>query len=155
LRVAAGGWEVSGVIGAQSGGPLTIYAGKDQSLTGSGKDRAQVVNQQVYQSGACANTSPCINFLDPNAFALPATGQFGNAGKGAFTGPGFFNWDLGLFKNFPVKERWRLQFRGEFFNVPNHTRFQNPVTTVTGAGFGHILSANDPRIVQLALKILF
>ncbi|MCU1261793.1 MAG: TonB-dependent receptor, plug, partial [Bryobacterales bacterium] len=155
LRAVAGAWEISGVISAQSGGPLTIYAGKDQSLTASGKDRAQVVNTQVYQSGACANNSPCINFLNPSSFALPATGQFGNAGKGEFTGPGFFNWDLGLFKNFQVSERYRVQFRSEFFNLPNHTRFQNPVTTVTGAGFGQILSANDPRIVQLALKIFF
>ena len=155
LRQIAGSWEVSGVIGAQSGGPLTIYAGRDQSLTAGGKDRAQIVSPRTSESGPCANTSPCINFLDPSAFALPATGQFGNAGKGALSGPGFFNWDTGVFKNFPVNERCRIQFRAEFFNVPNHTRFQNPVTTVTGAGFGHILSANDPRIMQLALKVFF
>ena len=155
LRGVAGAWEISGVIGAQSGGPLTIYAGRDQSLTGAGKDRAQIISQQTSMNGPCANTSPCINFLNPSAFTLPVAGQFGNAGKGAFTGPGFFNWDTGVFKNFPVKERYKIQFRAEFFNVLNHTRFQNPVSTVTGAGFGHILSANEPRIIQLALKVSF
>jgi len=155
LQAVAGSWEVSGVISAQSGGPLTLYVGKDQSLTGIGKDRAQLIGGQVYKSGPCANTSPCTSFLNATAFALPATGTFGNVGKGAFTGPGFFNWDTGVFKNFSVTDRYRVQFRGEFFNVLNHTRFLNPVTTVTGAGFGNILSASDPRIVQLALKVFF
>lgn len=133
---------------------MTIYAGKDQSLTGGGKDRAQVVSHQVYASGPCP-TAPCTGFLNASAFALPATGAFGNAGKGEFTGPGIFSWDTGVFKYFPVGERFKLQFRGEFFNVLNHTNFQNPVSTVSSAGFGNILAANDPRILQLALKVFF
>ena len=155
VRQVAGSWEISGVISAQSGGPLTSYAGKDQSQTGIGSDRAQMVSQDIYRSGACANTAPCVSYLNAAAFNLPATGQFGNTGKGFLGGPGLFNWDMGVFKNFPLTERWKLQFRGEFFNTFNRANFQNPVTTVSGAGFGTILSANDPRILQLALKILF
>ena len=71
---------------------------------------------------------------------------------------------MGVFRNFPVKERFTIQFRGELFNALNHTNFastngtalnQNPVTTVSSAGFGNILAANDPRIIQLALKVAF
>ncbi|HMF75608.1 MAG TPA: carboxypeptidase regulatory-like domain-containing protein, partial [Bryobacteraceae bacterium] len=149
VRGAAGNWQVTGVVTAQTGPPLTLYAGKDQSQTGIGSDRAQMISQQTSKTGPCANTAPCVSYLDPAAFTLPATGQFGNVGKGAFTGPDIFNWDMGLFKNFPITDRWRLQFRGELFNTFNHTNFLAPVTTVSGAGFGNILSASDPRIVQL------
>jgi hypothetical protein len=155
VRGVAGNWQLTGVFSAQTGPPLTLYAGKDQSQTGIGSDRGVVMSQQTSRSGPCVNTAPCVSFLDPTAFALPAIGQFGNLGKGAFYGPGLINLDAGLFKNFPVTERWRLQFRGEFFNTFNHTNFLNPVTTVSGAGFGNLLSANDPRIVQLALKVFF
>jgi hypothetical protein len=155
VRMVLGGWEVSGVINAQSGGPLTIYAGKDQSLTGIGKDRARIVGTQTTLGGPCANTSPCLNYLNSAAFALPATGEFGNAGKGALTGPGSLTWDTGLFKRFKVNDRITLQFRSEFFNTINHARFGNPVSTVSSAGFGNILSSGDPRIMQMALKIFF
>jgi hypothetical protein len=71
---------------------------------------------------------------------------------------------MGVFKNFPIREKLAIQFRGELFNTFNHTNLMttdmgvsssNPVTTVTGAGFGNILAANDPRIIQLALKVVF
>jgi hypothetical protein len=71
---------------------------------------------------------------------------------------------MGIFKNVPVSERLAVQFRGEIFNTFNHTnlstdstgsRSKSPIQTVTGAGFGNILAANDPRIIQLALKVVF
>jgi hypothetical protein len=155
VRGVAGDWQITGVLSAQTGPPLTLYAGKDQSLTGIGSDRGQLISQQTSKDGPCANTAPCLSYLNPAAFALPATGQFGNLGKGAFNGPGLVNLDAGLFKNFPISDRYRLQFRGEFFNTFNHANFLSPVTTVSGAGFGNLLSASDPRIVQLALKVFF
>jgi hypothetical protein len=155
VRGVVGNWEFSGVVSAQTGGPLTLYTGKDQSQTAIGSDRAQMVGNQVYSSGACQSTAPCVSFLNQSAFVLPAIGTFGNVGKGRFTGPGIFNWDMGLFKSFPITERWRVQLRGEFFNTFNRANFSNPVTTVSAGGFGNILSANDPRIAQLALKVFF
>ncbi len=164
VRHVIGSWELSGIVSAQSGLPLTLYAGQDESQTGIGSDRARQVSSQVYRKGVCATTTPCIQWLNPAAFTLPAIGTFGNVGKGAFRGPGFFNWDMGVFKNFPVGDKLSIQFRGELFNSFNHTNLmvtdagtstQNPVTTVSGAGFGNILAANDPRIIQLALKAVF
>jgi hypothetical protein len=66
-----------------------------------------------------------------------------------------FNTDFGIFKRFPITERIGVQFRAEFFNIFNRANFNNPGASVTAAGFGSILSAADPRIGQLALKLLF
>ncbi len=155
VRAVVGGWEMSGITSAQSGGPLTIMAGRDQSQTGIGYDRGTLLSSNVYGSGACGSQAPCVNSLIPAAFALPVLGTFGNIGKGRLRGPGLFNTDFGLFKRIPVKERLYLQFRAEFFNVFNRVNFNNPGTTVSAAGFGAILSARDPRIGQLALKLVF
>jgi Carboxypeptidase regulatory-like domain len=163
-RHVLGSWEFSGIVTAESGGPLTLYAGQDRSQTGIGSDRAQQISPNVYQKGNCGTATPCKHWLNSAAFAIPAIGQYGNVGKGQFTGPGFWNWDMGVFKNFPLTERFTLQFRSEFFNTFNHPDFatdangtnaKTPVQTVSGAGFGNILAANNPRILQFALKVIF
>jgi hypothetical protein len=77
-------------------------------------------------------------------------------GKGTFRGPDLVTYDGGLFKDIPIHgERYRVQFRAEFFNLFNRVNLKDPGTTVSNAGFGTIKSANDPRIGQLALKFLF
>jgi hypothetical protein len=158
-RGVFGGWLFSGVIGVQSGTPLTMLAGKDQSLTLLNRDRAVMVGSP-YGSGACGTTAPCVDYINPASFALPPLGQFGNTGKASLRFPGQATWDMGLFKDIPLHERWKLQFRAEFFNVFNRVNFQQPnqsnqVDTVSSAGFGSIRAANDPRIGQLALKLIF
>lgn len=156
LRAGAGGWQVTGILTAQSGSPVTVLAGTDASRTGLSSDRGQLVSNQIFGPGACGNTAPCVDYLNRAAFTTPATGTFGNIGKGSFSGPSFLGWDLGAFKTFALgSERLRLQFRGEFFNVPNHTNLGNPNAQVTSGGFGSIRGASDPRIGQLALKLLF
>lgn len=65
------------------------------------------------------------------------------------------DWDMGFFKNFPFGERYKFQFRVEFFNIFNRTNFNNPAGTVSGAAFGTITGAGNPRIGQLALKFFF
>jgi len=90
--------------------------------------------------------------------ASTPAGSFGNVGKGAFRGPGQFNADSGLIKNFyPFRSREdiRCQLRGEFFNVLNHTRLNDPDVTRNDGNFGGIYGAADPRIIQLAVKIFF
>jgi hypothetical protein len=158
VRGVLGDWQLTGVFQAQSGGPITINAGRDQSQTGLGRDRA-VITGQAYGTGACKNTAPCVDYFDPTSFALPATGEFGNLGKGALRGPNLMIWDTGFFKNFPVRENWKFQFRAEFFNVLNRVNLNdliNPTTnTISSGGFGSIRGAGDPRIGQLALKLFF
>ncbi len=153
LRTAFGDWQVSGIFTGQSGGPVTITAGRDQSQTALGQDRAVIV-AAPYGAGAC-KTAPCVDYLVPGAFQLPVVGAFGNVGKGSLRGPDYFNFDMGFFKNFPITERWNLQFRAEFFNFFNRVNLGNPVTGFSSGGFGSITGASDPRISQLALKLRF
>jgi hypothetical protein len=155
LRGAIGGWQVSGIVSAMTGLPLTVGAGLDQSKTGIGSDRGQLVSPNAYGAGACGSVAPCVNYLNPQAFALPAVGTFGNLGKGSLRSPGLFNWDAGVNKIFPIKERLHVQFRAEFFNASNRVNFNAPTSSVNSAGFGSVVSSADPRIGQLALKILF
>ena len=148
-----GDWELSGIVTAQSGAPITVLASGGPSQTGLGDERA-VVNGPAYGSGACSS-APCVNYLIPSSFQTPPIGTFGTAGKGALRGPDLMDWDIGIFKNIPIHERLSAQFRVEFFNVLNNVNFSAPNATVGGAGFGSIVAAGDPRIGQLALKILF
>ena len=156
VRGVLGNWELSGIFTAQTGGPLTILAGQDQSRTGIGQDRAVQVGP-AKGAGACGSSAPCVNFLSPGGFVLPAIGTFGNVGKGSVNGPNLTTWDMGFFKNIPLmgSERYRLQFRAEFFNIFNHANFNDPNTSINSGGFGTIEGARDPRIGQLALKIFF
>jgi hypothetical protein len=83
-------------------------------------------------------------------------GTFGTTGKGSLRGPGYFNWDMALSKRFPLRgERIQLLFRAEYFNVFNRANFNDPTVSLSGSGFGQILSAQDPRIGQLSMKVVF
>ncbi len=155
VRTVAGGWQLSGIVTAQSGGPLTILAGKDQAQTGLGTDRANYLGGAPYGTGACGSSGPCVNWLVPSAFGLPAVGTYGSVGKGFLRGPNLVGWDAGIYKEFVLNERARFQFRGEFFNATNRVNFSNPNVTQSAGGFGSITAAGDPRIGQLALKFLF
>jgi len=158
VRYLLGNWEATGILTAMSGSPITVLAGQDTAQTGLNTERAELVGNQAYGPGACGMAAPCINYLNVSAFALPVAGSNGDVGKGAFTGPGLFDIDFGLLKNIPLRgERLNLQFRAEYFNILNRANFANPNSTVTSAGFGTITStgSNNPRIGQLALKLLF
>ncbi len=159
VRGVAGDWEITGIVTYETGLPFAVFAGKDISQTGLNSDRAVYRGGDPYGNTAC-KSAPCVSWLNPNAFTLPATGTFGNVGKGALVGPGLFNWDMGAFKNIPITERWRAQLRGEFFNTFNHANFTDsgnnyPIASVSSGGFGTIAHAYDPRIIQLALKVVF
>lgn len=154
IRAIAGGWQWTGVVTAQSGGPLTVTAGKDQSQTGLGTDRANYLGGDPYGNN-CGATGRCVPWLSAASFGLPATGTFGNVGKGFLRGPNLIGMDTGIYKEFSVNERVRFQFRAEFFNVFNRVNLNNPNTNQNAGGFGTITSTGDPRIGQLALKLSF
>jgi len=100
-------------------------------------------------------TKTVAQWFDPNSFAAPAFGFFGNCGNGIIPGPGEQTWNWSLYKTFPITERVHLEFRSEFFNVWNHPNF-TAVSTNLGAGdFGEVTSALDPRQIEFALKLSF
>ena len=100
------------------------------------------------------------------AFSSPAAGTLGSLGRNAIFGPGFFSIDPSVFKEFPIREKLKVQFRAEIFNVLNWTNYANPTTTFNSGSFGTItntrngsgapgLGFGEPRNVQLALKLLW
>src|SRR5262249_31416403 len=97
-----------------------------------------------------------ITWLNPAAFAQPDNGTFGNMGRSNVVGPGSIRIDMGLTREFRVRENQSVEFRAEAFNLPNHLNALNPATNLsTLSTFGLIRSAADPRILQLALKYVF
>jgi hypothetical protein len=155
VRNVLGGWSLSGITTIQTGAPLTILSGGDNSSSNIGFDRAVPTGQPVYASSrACSGN--CESYLNASAFATNAPGTFGSVGRGAYRGPGYDNWDMSITRNFPVSERAQIRFRAEYFNVFNHPNLLDPaVSLANSASFGTITTANDPRIAQFALKILF
>ena len=91
---------------------------------------------------------------EPGAFVRPADGEWGNASQN-IQGPGIITINMGLTRKFQIREKQFVEFRAEAFNLPNHLNPNNPVTAINNQNFGKILSAGDPRIIQLALKYVF
>ncbi len=89
------------------------------------------------------------------AFAFPAPGTFGNAGRNILRGPGYQNVNASLVKNTSLTERLNLQFRAEAFNLFNHPNLNLPDNFLGSPTFGRITSARDPRHLQFGVKLLF
>jgi hypothetical protein len=150
LRLIASGWQVSGIVRVLSGDYLSVRSGLDQALSGTDDQRAQQVLPNVY----AANKS-IGQWLNPAAFAQPALGTYGNMNPGTVRGPGFWSIDMSVTRKFRLAEKRSLELRGEAFNVLNHVNPLDPVNTLSSSTFGQIQAANDPRILQLALKFVF
>jgi hypothetical protein len=165
VRGVFGDWQLTGLVQAQTGRPITVNQGTDISGTGIGSDRGTFTGANPYASGPCANVAPCKLYLNVAAFKPvgdPTIAKtFGNVGKGSLRFPGFYGWDMGLSKTFAFTERWKVQLRGEFFNIFNQVNFLSDEGTVNNASqvnngnFATVRTATDPRIGQIALKIIF
>ncbi len=157
-----GNWQLNGIFTAMSGTPFTVFDSNDVSLQG----------QAPEITGFSANRPNLIG--NPNSgprtpqewFNVKAFQQlqpdpqgrfevFGNEGRNAVLGPRYVNWDFSAFKNIRLTESKELQFRGELFNLLNHTNFRLPVSDIESSTFGQIQSDVSPRVIQVALKLLF
>ncbi len=145
-----GGWQLNGILSARSGFPFDVTVQGDVCVCGAANQLANLVGDP--RKGFNRSREQWFNTA---AFATPRRGTLGNSGRNILDGPGSWELDFSVFKNIPIKERVRLQFRGEFFNIFNHTRFSNPNSQVGNPNYGIIQGAADPRIVQLALKLLW
>jgi len=172
-KMAFGGWETNVLLGWNSGNPFTITDNFTRGQTifpaqlgASGPDRPL----QIAPAGV---SNPSIaQWFNPNAFVVPGPGVTGNTPRNSLYGPGFRHLDFSLFKNFQVTERFRLQFRSEFFNITNTPSYfiannQNSDSTTNlvplqgnapSPAFGQIVRTNPnytPRAIQLAMKLTF
>jgi hypothetical protein len=151
------GWESYGIVTLQSGRPFTVAllseidnSGTGRSILGFGaNDRPNVVG-----SPDLSNRTP-ERWFNTAAFAFPAPGTFGNAGRNIVNGPPYQNVNASLVKNTSLTESVNLQFRAEFFNLFNHPNLNLPDNFLGSPTFGVISSARDPRHIQFGVKLLF
>ncbi len=168
-----GGWQVSGTLQIYSGNPLN-FRGNDSLLKspgnrttlnyfgpggirvtkGNGRDATWFTPTICSFSGASPVTSQC--FSQPGA-ELPAGSppEFGNLGWNVISGPGQWDVSAGLFRNFNITERFKIQLRGEAFSLINTPKWDNPNTDINSSNFGFITGAGGARSIQLGAKIVF
>ncbi len=154
-RALLNGWTVSAIVTLQSGAPLTITSGQDRNLDGLTTDRADLVGDPVLDSGR-SRTDLVTQWFNRAAFAQPALGTDGNAGRNILDGPGYRNVDLGVFRDIRLGGPMLLQLRVEMTNLFNFVNLGNPDTNLNAPTiFGQIRSARDMRRVQLGGRLSF
>ncbi|PYY07964.1 MAG: hypothetical protein DMG69_16790 [Acidobacteria bacterium] len=156
LRAATKDWSISSVYQIQTGFPFTISVFGDTANSGTvlGENpiRANYTGQPIFPSG----THTRNRWFNTSAFRAPAAFTFGDVGRNSIYGPGIETLDLALVRDFGLTERMKFQFRGEFFNVLNHTNLGTPDRFVNTPQFGTIAQATTPgREVQLSARLSF
>lgn len=143
-----GGWQTNGILTIQSGLPFTPVL---QTSTTNG------TASRPDSSGAVGNDPHTLQrWFDPSVFTTPAPYTYGNLGRNTLFGPGRWNWDMSLFKNFVIRDQMRFELRAEAFNVFNHPQFGQPNATIGNAQAGMITSTvGNPRQLQLGLRFQF
>jgi hypothetical protein len=173
LKHVFGNWSLDGIVHAQSGLPVDVTTSSTTVIDGvTVYVRPNYVLGQplyIYDSSV-----PGGRRFNSAAFAAAAPGQQGNFGRNVLRGLPIWQADMALGRSFNITERWKLQFKGEFFNIFNHPNFGNygtnfttpstfgvPVQTLryglgtAGVGMNSLYQMGGPRSVQLSLKLSF
>ena len=160
LGYVVGGWQLNGILTIASGTPLNFggdssglkapgngntlnHFGPIQTLKGNGRDAAWF------------DATKCGAGVTTGCFAQPDSLQFGNLSPNVINGPGYWNLDGSVFRNFKIGERFTLEVRGEAFSAVNTPQWNNPDTTFGNSTFGVIRGAGGNRQIQLGTKITF
>jgi Carboxypeptidase regulatory-like domain/TonB dependent receptor len=172
-RIAGSGWTFASTVVARSGAPLTIVTGATDAATGFGGNSPGTQRPNLLLTDTASPTqgqscgSPgafCVQWLNPKAFAAPTLGTFGNLGQSSILGPGFWQWDGAVSRQFQVHEGQRVEIRFEGFNITNSFHPGNPgLATGSANTFGVITADATPpaattapaRVMQFALKYVF
>jgi hypothetical protein len=162
LRILVGNWQVAPILQIKSAGEFSVFTGTDQALTTVANQPPVLINPNPYPSKQTLD-----NWISRSAFAPAPLGTYGNVGYNSFKGPGVFQLNMAVSRNFSLGEKRSIQLRGEAFNLPNHVNgtFGAPGSiNLNSTNFGHItqdISGNggllpgDYRVIQLALKFAF
>ena len=146
-----GGWRMNGILTLMTGTPINFGAsGNGLNAPGNAQTPNQIAPITLPKGINVGN-----EWFSRSSFANPVGAVFGNIGRNAMSGPGFFNLDFSLFKIFAISERMRLEIRGESFGVTNTPQFSNPNGTLGNANFGYITGAGGGRQMQLGAKFSF
>jgi hypothetical protein len=156
----AGGWQVNGIFAAYTGKPFNVTASATPlNAPGVTTQRADMIKPHVDILGGIGTSAL---YFDTSAFAPVSQARYGTAGFEILRGPSTFNVDASVFRQFPIRERIRLQFRAEAFNVTNTPHFASPDGNASGSGFGHITATLgtgregiDQRMLRFGLRASF
>jgi hypothetical protein len=152
----AGGWKVNGVISKYTGLPFTPVA---SATSLNAAFNTQVANQLKPQVATLHGIGKFSTWFDTTAFAPVTTASFGTASRNSLRGPGDADLDLGLSREFPIRERLHFELRGEAFNLTNTPNFAVPANNVSNSSFGQITStfgsAADSRLIRFTGKLNF
>jgi hypothetical protein len=151
------GWELNAIVTLQGGIPFTVESGVDNSQSGVGMDLANIVgNPHLVNHGSTA--AKAAAFFNTSGYVVNPVGTFGDSGRNTLFGPGLEDVDTGVVKTLYNSDRLRLIFRGEAFNLLNHTNLGQPTANVSSSTDGEITGLNtnsNPRVLQFALRIEF
>ena len=156
-----GGWTMNSIVTLQGGFPFTPQLSYNPSNNGDTRNPVRPFVNPDFSGPVILGTPN--EWFNPAAFLAPPnnSGFYGNLGRDTLIGPGLATWDFSLLKNIPIRERFRAQFRAEFFNILNRANFNTPnAVTFTPTGVsptaGLITStATPPRQIQFGLKLLW
>jgi hypothetical protein len=160
-KALGSGWQLGGILSLQTGQPFSVLTGQDNSSTGLGNDRPDLIGDPN------AGPRTVSKWFNTAAFTPNAPLTFGNSGRNIVVGPGFDNFDFSVMKNTRIGERINAQFRAEFFNITNHPNFALPANILAAPNFGTLFQTPDaaqnnvglgsggPRLIQFALKLSF
>jgi hypothetical protein len=161
MKNLLGGWQISGSSFFRTGTPFSITRTNDLAGVGEGSNGQPVdLVGDIYANANgkfSAGNGKDDNFIfNPQAFANPTAGRFGNSTRNIVRNPGDQQWDLAIFKNFTVSGQQKIQFRVEMFNFINHPNLSGPNTDITNANFGRSITKDgNRRDIQLALRYMF
>jgi hypothetical protein len=169
MKLVLAGWQMSGTVQFQTGAPFTIGNGDDYLGIGSTNGKPWNLSGSPNRPKQFANRNASLNFTGVTAqwfettvggspYAVrPANGQLPNQNRNSisFNNVGFQNWNGAAFKSFNVTERQFVQFRAEFFNLPNHPNWGGVDANPTSATFGKVTGKSSERNIQLSLRYSF
>jgi hypothetical protein len=160
VRALASNWRVSGILTARSGSRLNVTSGVDRAFNGISAQRPDQVSDDIYGPGKDASGlkpgDQINNYLNRDAFVLPAAGAVGNATRNIAVGPAFWQVDMAISKLVSVVGMQRLELRVEAFNLFNTFNWGDPAANLNSANFGRITTqAGTPRIMQFGVKYDF
>lgn len=147
-----GGWQLNGILRAQSGYPLSITPPNEANVSGFTSYANKI------PGGRLASKPRTLNvWFDTSAFQIPLPFTLGNDSRNErdLRGPGTFDYDLGLDRSQLIAERLTVQFRAEAFNLTNTPQYDTPNTTIGNANFGRVLGGSNSRVLQLGLRISY
>jgi hypothetical protein len=167
VNALAGGWRINGIVDASSGFPFSVYSGfhtatfYDSGTRVATTSANGVTNRADYTGsgaiGEVRRTERGVDFFSAEERAMFQTPDAGSTGsdRNLFTGPGYFQVDLGIFKSFTFGGQ-RLELRTEIFNLLDTVNFADPNILATAGSFGTITETRvPPRIIQLGAKWYF